>query len=216
MNNDKTYVSGTNVAKQYDISITTLRNWADSKKIRCLRPNENGRRLYNVEDLRKILGHTNLHETLRKTILYARVSSDHQKEDLERQIEYLKKDYPNADVIKDVASGLNWKRNGFKTLLEQVHKGLVSEVVVTCKDRLCRFGFELVEWIFEKNRVKLVVLNSMSGNTAESELAEDLMSIASIFVAKSNGLKSANYRRKRIEEQKNQNLPNKEAESSTS
>ena len=78
----------------------------------------------------------------KKGIIYARVSSSHQKAagDLQRQIDDLKAVYPEHEIISDVGSGLNFKRIGFKTLLERVHKGTVSEVVVRHKDRLCRYG----------------------------------------------------------------------------
>jgi putative resolvase len=70
--------------------------------------------------------------------------------------------YPGHTVVSDVGSGLNFKRKGLLSLLEQSERGLVQEIVVASKDRLCRFGFDLLAWIFERHGVKLVVLQQVS------------------------------------------------------
>ena len=116
----------------------------------------------------------------------AKVSSEHQRDDLERQITDLRQRYPGHEIISDIGSGLNWKRRGFVTLLERIYSKGVEEVVVTRKDRLCRFGSELVEWIFEKNGTRLVVLGSeiYTNDSEYGELAEDLLAIVTVFVAK--------------------------------
>ena len=90
MNNDK-YISPHKLTKQFNITSGTLRHWAEAGKVRYLRPNQTGRRIYNIEDIKKILGITDS-DTDKKCICYARVSSNHQKEDLERQIQFLKKE----------------------------------------------------------------------------------------------------------------------------
>jgi predicted site-specific integrase-resolvase len=123
--------------------------------------------------------------TQKVKVCYARVSSDHQQGDLKRQITDLRQHFPGHEIISDIGSGLNWKRRGFAAILERVHVGAVNEVVVTRKDRLCCFGIKLMEWIFEKNRTQLVVLSSdiSAGNSKARELAEDLLSIITVFVA---------------------------------
>ena len=141
-----------------------------------------------------------------KTICYARVSSDHQKEDLGRQIKLLQDSYPESEIIKDIGSGLNFKRKGLEALLEQISSKNVRQVVVTFKDRMCRFGFELIEWIFKKYNVEFVVLNKLSNIKEDifgtSELAEDLIAITTIFVARNNGKRSAMFRKQRKEKEK--------------
>jgi predicted site-specific integrase-resolvase len=84
--------------------------------------------------------------------LYARVSTRTQVNDLETQIDFLGNAYPGTRVVKDVASGMNWKRKNFLKLMTQVSKGEIGEIVVGHKDRLCRFGFDFVEWFFGKIR----------------------------------------------------------------
>jgi predicted site-specific integrase-resolvase len=87
--------------------------------------------------------------------------------------------------------------------LERVYNGDVQEVVITHKDRLCRYGFELVEFFFKKTSTKLVVLGqSVEEHDATRELADDLLAICNYFVAKNNGMRSSENRRKRKQQQK--------------
>jgi putative resolvase len=193
------YISPSKLTKQFDVTSGTLRRWAEDGKIRYLRPNGGkGKRIYNIQDVAKIFGINPPKPNESYTICYARVSSNHQKEDLERQVDMLKERYPDAKIIKDIGSGLNWNRQGFRSLLEHVNSRTVSEVVVAYKDRLCRFGFELVDWIFQKANVKLVVLNTNDQIADLSrELSDDLLAITTVFVAKNNGLRAAHYRKQR-------------------
>lgn len=198
------YISPVKLVKKFDITSGTLRRWAEEGKIRCLRPNASergGKRIYNVEDVKRIFGVQEV-EPKKQRICYARVSSAHQKGDLERQVQLLQQEFPDHRIIQDIGSGLNWNRKGFKTLLEQIHQGDVEQVVVAYKDRLCRFGFELVEWIFKKSNVKLVVLNAdINTEDMRRELSEDLLAITTVFVARNNGIRSAQYRKKRREQE---------------
>lgn len=214
MDVNQQYISPYKIRKKFDITSNTLKTWGESAKIRFIRiRGGKGKRLYNVEDVEKIMGvpkeESNTDTIHKQTICYARVSSDHQKEDLNRQIELLHKTYPTAFIISDVGSGLNFKRKGFQTLLDRVYSGLVKTIIVTYKDRLCRFGFELFEWILKKTNTELLVLNPSSidqdNGTGTSELAEDLLSITNFFVARNNGIRSAKFRKLRKEEKlKNQ------------
>lgn len=191
------YISPCKLTKQFDVTSGTLRRWAEDGKIRCLRPN-NGKRIYNINDVAKHFGIPAIKPNPTYTICYARVSSSHQKQDLERQINLLKEHYPDAKIIRDIGSGLNWNRPGFRTLLEHLDSKTVSEIVVAYKDRLCRFGFELMEWIIKKANAKLVVLNAFNDvSDASRELSDDLLAITTVFVAKNNGLRAAHYRKQR-------------------
>src|SRR6185369_6390778 len=105
----------------FDITSNTLRRWAEKGDIRYIRPN-NGRRVYHIEDVKQIFG-INIEQQKKQIICYARVSSNHQKEDLERQVQFLKEKFPDSKIIKDIGSGLNWKRQGFQSLLELVYLG---------------------------------------------------------------------------------------------
>jgi predicted site-specific integrase-resolvase len=208
MNNDK-FISAYKIKKRFDITSNTLRTWADNDKINYIRIRDGkGKRMYNVDDVERIFKGSGSTVNEKKTYCYARVSSDHQKEDLNRQIELLQKTYPEAELLSDIGSGINFKRKGFQTLLERVYSGQIKRVVVTYKDRLCRFGSELVEWIFKKSNTELVVLNKLPGSeeSGTKELAEDLLSITTVFVARNNGNRSANFRRQRKQEQEEKEI----------
>ena len=160
--------------------------------------------MYSVADVEKIFGNQErINE--KKKICYARVSSEKQKEDLNRQCEYLRQKCPDYELIKDIRSGLNWKRKGFTFILKQSYRGDI-------KDQLYCFAFKLVEWIFVKHDTKIVVLSSDINidDTESGELAEDLLSIVTIFTARHNGLRSAENRKRRreIENTKDTDLPN--------
>ena len=153
----------------------------------------------------------NIYKNLIVNICYCRVSSSHQREDLKRQIEFLSREYPTYEIVSDVGSGLNWSRKGLRTILERALKGDVKTIVVTYKDRLCRFGFELIEFILEKSNTKLLVHNSLKSNqstqaeksqTETNELSEDLLSVITTFVARNNGKRSALNKTRRKEQEK--------------
>ncbi|MFA7133334.1 MAG: IS607 family transposase [Bacteroidales bacterium] len=214
------YVTPQTLTKMYGITSTTLRNWAESGKIKFIRP-LGGRRLYHKEDARQIFRQTETqnqdqNENTRKRILYARVSSAHQTEDLKRQIQFLQSKYPTDTLIKDIGSGLNWKRKGLETILEQIYQGNISEIVVAYKDRLCRFGYELFEWICQKHDTKILVLNPISETEDRTkELVEDLFSIVTVFVAKNNGLRSSRNRQIRHQSKEDQDAPQPSTEDET-
>ncbi len=92
----------------------------------------------------------------------ARVSTRPQKADLSRQVERLSTLYPGAEVIKEVGGGLNLRRKGLITLLGRVLRGDIGIIVVAHKDRLARFGFDIIEWLCEQFDCKIVVLNEIS------------------------------------------------------
>lgn len=213
-----TYVPGSRIRALgggLSVSQSSLRNWATSGKIRSLKL-PGGKRLYHSGDvldqlggLREALGcssctpsSSSSDSTTTTTILYARVSSSKQKEagDLQRQIEYLCQTHPNTKLIQDVGSGLNYKRKGLLSVLERVLQGMVRQVVVTNRDRLARFGVDMLEWLFQKHGCKLVVLDKTFCEPNNStELSDDLLAVCNFFVAKNNGKRAGRNKRRRIE-----------------
>lgn len=162
------------------IHANTLRKWADNGQIKYIRTPA-GQRLYDIDDfLSKSTG--------RKRVVYCRVSSKNQKDDLHSQTKYMRAQFPNHECIEDIGSGLNFKRKGFRTLLEQIMSGDVEEVVIAYKDRLCRFGFELLEQVASKHNTKLVVLNKVE-LSPEDELVKDLLAIIRVFSCRLYGLR---------------------------
>jgi predicted site-specific integrase-resolvase len=154
-----------------------------------VRRTNGGHRLYNLD---KYLRENNMIENVEKIgICYCRVSSKKQIEDLKRQVKLMKKKYPNHKIIKDIGSGLNMERPGLKKLIEDAIAGKVEEIVVTYKDRLMRFGYELIEWIVKTySNGKIKVLNKREEETPEEEMTKDIMQIMNVYVTKINGMRS--------------------------
>lgn len=127
---------------------------------------------------------------------YARVSSRGQSDDLDRQVELLSSRYPSYTLIRDTGSGINFKRKGFQTLLDHALQGNIGEIVVTHKDRLCRFGFDLFESILSRcSNGKIVVLNRRDLSPTE-ELTNDLLTILTVFTSRLYGLRSHQIKKK--------------------
>ena len=200
------FLPGRMVTKKFGVSNATLVKWANDGKVSCRRM-PGGKRLYSKRDVWAQFGGGSAEaaveeaEEKRGGLCYARVSSAHQKADLERQVADLRAVYPDYDVIQDVGSGLDYKRKGFLALLERVHEGTVDTVVVRHKDRLCRYGHELVEWVFKQAGARLVVHSAGQADADEPderrELADDLLAVVTFFVARNNGRRSADHRRER-------------------
>ena len=141
-------------------------------------------------------------KTLDKVVIYARVSSRDQKEDLERQVEYLKnycssKGYQAVKILTDISSGLNENRRGLKQLFKLVEGGEVGKVVITYRDRLTRFGFKTLEQYFNSHGVEIEVIFDEE-KTPEKELVEDLLAIVTSFAGKLYGMRS--HKKKRLVE----------------
>jgi predicted site-specific integrase-resolvase len=158
------------------LSVTneTLRRWEIQGKIRSIK-SESGHRRY-------IYLQANHSEP--KKIIYARVSSTKQAGDLKRQVEFLKSRFPDHEVVTDIGS---FKRKGLQTILELLFKRNLSELVVAHKDRLCRFGFDLFEFIFKQHGSILTVLEGERVKEPVTEFAEDIMSIITVFTARYYG-----------------------------
>ena len=167
------------------VTSDTLRSWASKDKIRSIRTPSN-QRLYNRQDIMRIAGL--YHSASEKSnIAYCRVSSLKQSDDLERQVSFLKHQFPGHEIITDIGSGINWKRKGLEAILERALQGNINEVVVAHRDRLCRFAFDLIKNIFQLCNVKLIVLNDGDNESGASELADDLLSIVTIYSCRQMG-----------------------------
>jgi predicted site-specific integrase-resolvase len=181
------FVTAKEARRLTGVTTTTLRGWAKTDKVRyCTTPT--GRIHYNKQDIYTIASGSGVSQTLRK-IAYCRVSSKKQMDDLERQKDFFKNNYPGYHLVTDVGSGLNWKRKGLKTILDEANKGNVSEIVVAHRDRLCRFAFELIEYVLQINNVKLTVINedSQSKPTIDEELSDDILSIIHVYSCRKMG-----------------------------
>jgi excisionase family DNA binding protein len=178
------------VCQLLDISYSTLLRWIREGKIRAVMT-EGGKYRIPYSEIKKYLERRE--ET--RAIIYARVSSADQREDLERQINYLTnyataKGYKVVEVLKDIASGLNAQRKGLLRLFKLVEGRSVDVVLITHKDRLTRFGFEYLEEFFSTMGVKIEVVFREEPKDATQELVEDLISIITSFAGKIYGMRS--------------------------
>lgn len=177
------------------VHIKTLQKWDREGKIKCVRT-IGGKRRVPESEIKRILGIKDKEQ--RKIIGYVRVSSNTQKDDLERQIDMIKsyaRDLNwNVEILKDIGSGLNEKRKNYKKLLKMVINREVEKVIITYSDRLTRFGFETLKEFFKSYGTEIIVINKKYG-TPQEELVEDLITIISHFAGKLYGMRSHKYKK---------------------
>ena len=187
------------VREMLGVSAQTLRNWDKSGKLRPHHRSVNGYRYYAKDDLNMLLG---VKSQNGKTIGYCRVSSTKQKDDLERQEEnmktYLLAQGKPFEIISDIGSGINFKRKGLQELIKGMANRSISKVVVLYKDRLTRFGFELIEYIEALYSCEIEVVDNTE-KSEQQELVEDLVQIVTVFSCKLQG-KRANKAKRIIKE----------------
>ena len=171
--------------KILQLNPNTLRKWDREGKIKCIRLSNNFRRVPESE-INRILGVQNN----RKSLIYAGAPSHDQKADLDRQIQKLQTVSPESHVVSDIRSGMKFNRKGFIELLELVEKDKVSAIYITHKDRLARFGFDLVEKVCNIHGTEIVETDGDEILSANEELTKDLISIITSFSARLYGLRS--------------------------
>ena len=167
------------------LSANTLRKYADNGTIKAKRVGK-GQRLFDVTDLLQQRDPSRCDG--KPVVCYCRVSSRKQKDDLARQVVFMRERYPNADIIQDIGSGLNFKRKGLDAILQRLLQGDKFTLIVAHRDRLCRFGFELIQSMFEKNGGEILVLDK-SELSPQQELTEDLLAILHVFSCRMHGLR---------------------------
>ena len=193
------YYSISEFSKILGVTTQTLRNWDKIGKLKPHHTASNGYRYYSQEQLDDV---TNVRAEKRITIGYCRVSSNKQKDDLNRQYEnmqtYLLAQGKPFKIIQDIGSGINYRNKGLIELIELINDNRVSKVVILYKDRLLRFGFELVEEIASLHNCNIEIINHIE-KTEQQELIEDLVQIITVFCCKLQG-KRANRAKKIIQE----------------
>lgn len=181
-------------AETLGVSVKTVRRWSDSGKLRFERA-PSGHRRYNLQDVKRIKPKTLADLEDRITINYARVSSHDQKADLARQVLMLETFSTTKgwqfETIQDLGSGLNYKKKGLQKLLKRILKGDVGRLVLTHKDRLLRFGSELVFAMCEEFETEVVIVNkSEADQTFEQELVTDMIELVTVMSARMYGARS--------------------------
>ena len=185
----------TEAAKFLGVDISTLRRWEDEGKIKPERT-RGGHRRYDKDEL---LSLSNKRKNIKLTIAYARVSSSDQKEDLKRQINNVSS-YCIArgyqfKVISDLGSGLNYYKKGLIELLDLICSNEIERIVINYKDRLIRYGYEIIEEVCKHHNVSIEVINHTDDKTYEEELVEDVLSIITVFSSRLYGSRSHKTKR---------------------
>lgn len=171
-------------SKRLGVCTKTLRVWADHGKIKYI-TTEGDQRRYLLSSVLP----SDKHPKIGRRICYARVSTHGQRDDLQRQQQLLGDRFPDHELLADVGSGLNFKRRNFSAILDAALEGNIQELVVSHKDRLIRFGFELMEKIVQKGGGRILVLNQRN-TSPQQELVADLISIVTCFSSRVYGLRS--------------------------
>lgn len=197
-------------SKAIGVTEQTLRNWDKTNKLKPHHVAESGYRYYSQQQLNCYLGFKSVSRLDKKVVGYCRVSSNKQKDDLERQVENVKtymiaKGY-SFDVITDIGSGINYNKKGLNQLVDRIIASEVEKVVILYKDRLLRFGYELMENLCEKYGTTIEIIDN-TDKTEEQELVEDLVQIVTVFSCKLQG-RRANKAKKMIKELLHDDLGN--------
>ena len=183
-------------AELIHVSVRTLQRWDVDGKLKAFRTPTN-RRYYTYE---QYLEYKGIHkkENDRKIIIYTRVSTSNQKDDLKNQVEFLRH-YANArgiiidEVIEEYGSGLNYNRKKWNTLIDSCMQNEVNTIIITHKDRFIRFGYDWFERFLAKLNVNIIVVNNESLSPQE-EFVQDIISILHIFSCRIYGLRK--YKKK--------------------
>ena len=194
------YYSIREFSKIIGVSAQTLRNWDNNGKLHPHHTTASGYRYYSDEQLNQIINVKPNYNRI--TIGYCRVSSHKQKDDLEKQIDsvqtYLIAKGQPFEIISDIGSGIDYKKKGLQELIKRISGNQVERVVVLYKDRLLRFGFELVEYIASLHNCEIEIMDHTE-KTEQQELVEDLVQIIKGLGCKLQG-KRANKAKKFVQE----------------
>lgn len=201
MNNctEEKYIGKKKALELLGISSMTLLKLEEQNKIEVIKT-IGGHRKYNVQkyinDNKKKVNNNKIDELDNKqklNLCYIRVSTQGQKSDLEHQKSYMLKKYPKYEIIEDIGSGINFNRKGFRKIIKLAIGGKINNLVVAYKDRLTRFGFELIEdLITEYSKGKITIENEKEEKEPKEELVEDVLQILNVYTAKMNGLRKYN------------------------
>ena len=189
-------------AKLLGVHVQTLRNWERTGKLKPDSISPGGTRRYNQDKILQITGKElpEIKKDERITIAYARVSSYDQKAYLQRQVQvlelYCAEHGYKYELITDLGSGMNYYKKGLTTLIHKILENNVRRLILTHKDRLLRFGAELIFSICEAKGVEVVILNKGEEKASfEEDLAKDVLEIITVFSARLYGSRSRKINR---------------------
>jgi len=179
------------LAKEVGVTVETLRAWEKAGKIKAERT-QGGHRRYELEE---VLNYANRNKANAKiTAIYARVSTPSRKNDLDMQRQVLELFCASKGwqykVIEDIGSGLNYSKKGLLELIKLIESNQIERIVLNYKDRLLRFGSEIIFEICKYHNIEIVVINDDESKTYEEELVNDVLSVITVFSTKLYGSRS--------------------------
>ena len=189
-------------AELLGVSVKTLQRW-DRDGILKANRTPTDRRYYTYDQYLQFKG-IQTENDIRDTVIYARVSTRNQKDDLQNQVEFLKQ-FCNAkgiivnQCIEDFGSGLNYNRKKWNRLLDEVMANKIKTIVISNKDRFIRFGYDWFEKFCEKFNTKIIIVNNKTLSPNE-ELVQDIISILHVFSCRLYGLRKYKNQIKEDEE----------------
>ncbi|MBU3867405.1 IS607 family transposase [Streptomyces sp. 4503] len=178
-------------AERIGRSPSTVRRWEREGRI-VVRRTASGQRYFNDADVRRVL-QPGFDEAARKTVVYCRVSSPGQKDDLASQITAMEEFCRGRGLavdewVREIGGGMNLKRKKLLALMDSIERGEVGTLVIAHTDRLARFGFEYLEYVADKNDCTILVANQESLSPQE-EMVQDLLAIVHTFSGRLDGLR---------------------------
>ena len=179
------------VSKLFNVTVRTLQKWDKAGKFVAKRTPTTNQRYYTQEQINEYFGRKN--RLSDHIVIYARVSSNGQKPDLESQVEFLRQ-YANAkgyivdEVITEIGGGLNYNRKKWNELIKAVEERRIAKIIVSHKDRFIRFGYEWFEKYIESHGCTIEVVNNETTSPQE-EMVQDLISIIHCFSCRIYGLR---------------------------
>ncbi len=194
-----TWVSIGQIAQFYGVTCQTIRNW-EKEGMFTVKRTKGGHRRFLLEEI------TGTADEAEKTVIYSRVSSHEQKPDLKRQSEGLleychEKGFEQIEAVEEVGSGMNYRKRGLRKLIAQIIRGEVKRIVVNFKDRLMRFGKEILAQLCALKRVEIIEVSEPAEMSFEQDLVNDVLMIMTVYTSKIYGKRAHRNRRKRMQTQ---------------
>ena len=178
-------------AKEAGVTVETLRSWEKAGKIKSERT-KGGHRRYEIEEIESFANRDR--KTEKVTAIYGRVLTPARKNDLEIQKQVLQLYCASKGwkyrIVEDIGSGLNYNKKGLLELIKLIESNQIERIVLNYKDRLLRFGSEIIFEICKYHGIEIVIINEDEINTYEEELVEDVLSIITVFSSKLYGSRS--------------------------
>jgi putative resolvase len=173
------------------ISTSTLRLWERTRKFIPEFRTKGGHRRYRLEQIMALRGEVMPERKQTLHVAYARVSCSDQKDDLERQKQSLEdfcqKENLEYEIIADLGSGLNYKKRGLKKLIKMILSGTVKRIILTHKDRLLRFGSEIIFHLCAFFKTEIIMIHEEETLSDEIQLAKDVLEIITVFSSRLYG-----------------------------